>query len=428
MEGVMLTREDNELLTRIGPGTPCGELLRRYWQPVALVRELTDERPMKRLKILGEELVLYRGQQGGYGLLGEHCSHRGTSLYYGFLEDGGLRCPYHGWLYDAGGRCLEQPFEPAQSMMKHTIRHPAYPVEELAGLLFAYLGPAEKQPLLPHWDTLVWEGGRRTVRRTQTLDCNWLQAEENSADVTHTYFLHGHAMRAKGLPGGGYYYRPVEQFGFEPFEWGLLKSWRYASDGDRFGPERGGGNPLIFPNMLRVREGPWHALHWRVPIDDTHTEVFWAGFMREEDVPRGAWDPDFVREGEVSLKGPDGEYTMTSFPSQDTMAWETQGAIFDRGVEHVGASDRGIILYRQMLKQQIEAVQRGDEPMALVRDPSVNRIIEVPEWVTEDEDPSLSQASGTRPTFTSMDQVFTERHEVFEVPFGAARPILPARF
>src|SRR5438874_2244568 len=159
----MLTKEQNELLTRVGPGTPCGDLLRRYWHPIAAANELTPERPIKRVRVLGEDLVLFKDQAGQYGLLGEHCSHRGTSLYYGFLEDEGLRCPYHGWLYDAAGRCVEQPFEPAQSLMRHTLRHPAYPVEKLAGVLFAYLGPSELKPLLPRWDILVWEKGSRMV-------------------------------------------------------------------------------------------------------------------------------------------------------------------------------------------------------------------------------------------------------------------------
>jgi len=396
--------------------------LRRYWHPVALASELTDEKPRMRVRVMDEDLVLFRSANGTYGLLGEHCSHRGTSLYYGFLEEGGLRCPYHGWLYDETGKCVEQPFEPANSLMRHTLRHPAYPVQELAGLLFTYMGPPDKRPLLPRWDTLVWEGGHRTVRRMQTLHCNWLQAEENSADVTHTYFLHGHVMKQKGLTGGEYYYRPIEQYGFQRFEWGLLKSWRYSSDGARFGPERGGGNPLIFPNMLRVREGPWHAMHFRMPIDDAHTEIFWAGFMREEDARRFRMDPSLDRDTPFSLKNAEGEYAMDSFFSQDTMAWETQGAVWDRSREHPGMSDRGIVLYRQMLKEQIGIVQQGGEPMALVRDPEQNRIIEVPEWVTEDENPELAEASGTRPTFTSMDEVFDERQETFDVPFGAARP------
>src|SRR5712692_8510507 len=127
----MLTQEQNEQLTRVGPGTPMGELLRRYWQPVCAAAELTLERPKKRVGMLGEDLVVFRQADGGYGLIGEHCSHRGASLYYGFVESEGIRCPYHGWLYDPAGRCLEMPFEPAQSMMKLTLRHPAYPVEKL---------------------------------------------------------------------------------------------------------------------------------------------------------------------------------------------------------------------------------------------------------------------------------------------------------
>src|SRR3954452_19945868 len=143
----MLTPEENERITALGPGTPGGDLFRRYWHPVAAASELTAERPLKRIKILGEELVLYRSEAGGYGLLGEHCSHRGTSLAYGFVEGENLRCPYHGWLYNAGGRWGDQRFEPAQSMMRYTLRHPAYPVEKLGGLLFAYMGPPEKKPL-----------------------------------------------------------------------------------------------------------------------------------------------------------------------------------------------------------------------------------------------------------------------------------------
>src|SRR5438105_1119354 len=135
----MLTPELNERLTRVGPGTPCGELLRRYWHPISVAAELTPERPKKRVRLLGEDLVLFREADGGYGLMAEHCSHRGCSLYYGFLEDGGLRCPYHGWLYERSGRILEQPFEPAESMLKHVVRQAAYPMQRIAGLLFAYL-------------------------------------------------------------------------------------------------------------------------------------------------------------------------------------------------------------------------------------------------------------------------------------------------
>src|SRR5258707_683341 len=148
----MLTQEENALLTQVGPGTPMGELLRRYWQPICPASDLTPGQPEKRLRIIGEDLVVFPAAQGGYG------------------------------------RLVEQPFEPSNSMMRHTIRHPAYPVEALGGLLFAYMGPLDKKPLLPRWDVLVWEDGKRTIRLQETLECNWLQAQENSADVTHTYF------------------------------------------------------------------------------------------------------------------------------------------------------------------------------------------------------------------------------------------------
>jgi 5,5'-dehydrodivanillate O-demethylase len=414
----MLTKEANELLTRVGPGTACGELLRRYWHPVAIASELTAERPLKRITVMGEELVIFQRPEGGYGLLGEHCSHRGASLYYGFLEDGGLRCPYHGWLYDASGKCLEQPFEPEQSMLKHTIRHPAYPVQEVAGLLFAYMGP-DPAPLIPHWDVIAWEDGERRLSQQQILYCNWLQAEENTADVTHTYFLHGHTMRMKGRADGEYYYRPIEQYGFQRFEYGLVKSWRYGENGSRFGPERGGGNPLVFPNMLRLTTGPSHSIHWRVPIDDTNTRIFVLTFTRNGQDRR--WERAIVDDRMDVERKPNGEYALDTFPSQDTMAWETQGPIFDRTKEHLGASDKGIALFRQLLKEQIEIVRNGGEPMGVFRDPEKNQLIELPGWVVEGN-PDVVAVHGGGTRVKSMDTVFDERHEIIEVPFGKARP------
>src|SRR5918996_377956 len=136
-------------LTRVGPGTPCGELMRRYWQPVCLSAELR-ELP-KRVRILGEDLIAFRDGQGRAGLLFFRCSHRGTSLEYGRVEEKGIRCCYHGWLYDVGGRCLEQPAEAADSTLKEHIRHPAYKARELGGFVFAYIGP-QPAPLLPNYD------------------------------------------------------------------------------------------------------------------------------------------------------------------------------------------------------------------------------------------------------------------------------------
>jgi len=420
----MLSKQENELLTRVGPGTPCGELVRRYWQPVCFAAELTAARPTKRVKVLHEELVVYRDQPGTYGCLAEHCAHRGASLAYGFVEEGGLRCAYHGWQYDACGRCLEQPFEPKGSTYRERVRQQAYSAQTLAGLVFIYMGP-QPAPLLPRWDVLVREDGQRILEQHPVLQCNWLQAMENSADVTHTYFLHGHTLYQQGVRGRqvDYYYRPFEQYGFQPFEWGLLKSWRYGSGGSALGEERGGGNPLIFPNILRVVQHPGQVMHWRVPIDDTHTNIFLVWFFpNKTGTPEKQPEHPPIREV-ARQKTPDGEYPMDNFPSQDKMAWETQGPLFDRSAEHLGASDRGIVLYRQMLREQIAVVQRGGEPLGTIRDPAKNQLIELPTWIAEVDLEKFAGPDRAVPTRNTMDEFFDERHEVFEVPFGAARPL-----
>src|SRR5262249_48613743 len=206
---------------------------------------------------------------------------RGASLVSGFVEECGLRCPSHGWKYGAKGPCLEQPFEPAGSTYKDRIRQRAYPVERLAGILFVYMGPPPA-PLLPRWDVLAWEDGQRRLERREGLEGNWLQGVEDTGDLTPTFFLHGYMLYQKGVRGRQVeqYYRPYERYGYQRFEWGVLKSWRYAGGGTELGPEHSAGAPLIFPNILRVVQPPWHTLHWRVPIDDTRTTVIWAGFQR----------------------------------------------------------------------------------------------------------------------------------------------------
>ncbi|HEY1371017.1 MAG TPA: Rieske 2Fe-2S domain-containing protein, partial [Candidatus Binatia bacterium] len=180
-----LSFEENETLTRVGRGTPGGEMLRRYWQPIALSRELKN-RPLKR-RLLGEDLVLFRDDRGRPGLLTLRCAHRGTSLEFGHVEDGGLRCCYHGWLYDVEGKVLEQPGEPADSSYKGRVRQPAYKVQELAGIVFAYLGP-DPAPLLPRYDVLVRDDGVRALN-ARIVHCNFLQMVENSVDQHHFKWL-----------------------------------------------------------------------------------------------------------------------------------------------------------------------------------------------------------------------------------------------
>jgi 5,5'-dehydrodivanillate O-demethylase len=357
----MLSREANELLSRVGPQTPCGEFLRRYWHPIALASELTDAKPKKRVRILDEQLVLFRLPDGSHGLLEEACSHRRASLYYGFIDDDGLRCAYHGWKYGIDGRCLEQPFEKDPNF-KHKVCHRAYPVEKLSGLLFAYLGPLDKKPLLPRWDYLVRDDWPRKIEVHPVLNCNWLQPMENAVDPSHTRYLHGESFRRKGIRRDvSYILKKVDHFEYEPCEWGIRKR-RVFEDG-----EKEIGHLLVMPNILR-HPG---SLHFRVPIDDAHTQIYRVIRMLEGRKTSG----DDLDVEYVTYKNDEDEFHMENFPSQDAMAWETQGPITDRSRETLGESDRGITLFRKLLREQIDLVSRDGEPMALVRDAAQNRVI-----------------------------------------------------
>ena len=170
----MLTAEQNELLTRIGPGTLCGELMRRYWHPIAAVSELDSLKWNKRVRLLGEDLVLFRDRQDRYGLITEACPHRRASLAFGIPTNDGIRCPYHGWAFGHSGQCLEQPNEPEKSQFRSKVTTPAYSVEEMGGVFWAYLGPAESKPLLPRLDGFVAEGTVRMLG-SAIVPCNWLQ-------------------------------------------------------------------------------------------------------------------------------------------------------------------------------------------------------------------------------------------------------------
>jgi len=195
----MLNREQNEYLTRVGPGTPGGALMRRYWHPIHTTAELR-EKPVTKVRILCEDLTLFRDRSGKLGLVQERCPHRQTSLSAGIPEPEGIRCCYHGWLFDAEGKCLEQPLEPQDSQYKDKIRIKAYPVQEMGGLVWAYLGP-EPVPLLPRWDLFVRQRGFRQIIGHR-LPCNWLQVMENRSDLGHAVYLHGrlfqHALERQG--------------------------------------------------------------------------------------------------------------------------------------------------------------------------------------------------------------------------------------
>lgn len=375
----MISSEQNERLTRVGPGTPGGELLRRYWQPLCPAAEITAANPKKRIRIMGENLLVFRDGEGRIGCVEEFCKHRGASLYYGYIEDNGIRCCYHGWKYDCSGQCTEQPFEPKASRLKDEIRLRSYPVQTLGGLLFAYMGPdPARAPLLPRWDVLVREDGKREIKMFPTHYCNWLQIQENTADSTHTFFLHGVMDQKLGLkhPFAPYYRRPIEKLEFSYCEWGIDKVIIYGGDV----PEKEVRPPLIFPNILRIPNGPMEVLHWRVPIDDESTRIVFVAFTPSRDASVRTREDDEIPYAYLPpMKTQDGEYDLKTFFSQDQMAQESQGPIYDRSNENLGVSDRGIVLLRKMLLEQIERVERGEDPtVAVVRDPQRNRMIDFP--------------------------------------------------
>ena len=364
----MLSREENELFTRVGAGTPAGEFLRRYWHPVALAEEF-KEKQTKRLRVLGEDLVLYKGQDGEYGLVQENCPHRGASLFYGKVEGNNIRCAYHGWMFNPEGQCVEQPAEPPESSFKDRVRFTAYPVQKIAGLLFAYMGP-KPAPLLPNYDVMARKDGKRKIRLHPVLDCNWLQPMENSVDPTHTTYLH---FGGVGKPVHGDVKKEIDRHDFETFEYGIMKRRYIKNGGETFNLVN--AHPLVFPNMLRQCHGREHYIQWRVPEDDTHTLFFQLFFTESKDgseVEQAEYPPV---EYMPPYKTPDGVHRMDKVIMQDYMAWETAGAIFDRTKEQLGAADRGIILYRKLLREQIEKVARGEDPIGVVRDPQKNRLI-----------------------------------------------------
>ena len=360
-----LTQEQNDVLTRVGPGTPMGELLRRYWQVAGTVYEL-DQDPVQPVRLLGEDLVLYRDAAGSLGLIGNRCAHRGISMAYGIPQENGLRCAYHGWTYNARGQVVDMPFEPACLPLKIT----SYPVQELGGLLWAYLGPPETQPLLPRWDLLVRTDLTRQVGAAR-LPMNFLQAMENSFDPVHFEHLHGvfgnYVMKKQGKPPAMTPARHLK-IEFDPFEYGIYKR-RLLEGESEDSDDWLHGHPVLFPNILTVNTGADPMFQIRVPLDDQTTMAYWyfTKPLPEGEPPRTevpVWANPFVN--------PDGTLKGDTTNSQDMLAWIAQGPITDRTQEHLVTSDKGVILFRRTLLENIEKVARGEDPLGTIRDPAKN--------------------------------------------------------
>jgi 5,5'-dehydrodivanillate O-demethylase len=365
----MLGAEDNATLTRVGRGTPMGELMRRYWHPIAAVAQL-DEAPARPVRLLGEDLVLYRDGEGRYGLVDRHCPHRRADLAYGIVEARGLRCHYHGWLFDGAGRCLHQPFEEVahpETRFRDRIRITAYPVEAKAGLVWAYLGPAPA-PLVPDWD-LYHERGYKQIVLAE-IPCNWFQGQENSIDPVHFEWLHSNWSAAlRGEPGAR---APAHlKIGFTEFEWGFVYR-RVREDTTEADDLWTVGRVCLWPNALYTGK-----FEWRVPIDDERTlHVAWFNDPVPGDAP-------FEQARIPCWTGPiadpaTGRWITSHVMNQDFVAWMGQGTIADRTREHLGESDRGVILLRRRMLEEAAVVARGGEPKAVLRDAARNVRIPLP--------------------------------------------------
>ncbi len=386
----MISEELNQRLTRTGQGTDAGTVLRHYWQPAALADELVSKRPVVPVRLLGEDLVLFRNDDGELGLIGRHCLHRGADLCYGRLEDNGLRCPFHGWHFDRTGQCIEQPGEPDGSRMHESIKTASYPVIEKNGIIFAYMGPGEPPPF-PDLD--CFRAPSSHVFAFKGLwECNWLQAMEVGIDPAHASFLHRFLQDEDPADGYGKQFRdtatgtnipmtkllrdyPRPEISVEEMDYGMrLTALRHLDDGRTHVRVTN----QIFPEAICIpMSRDMTITQWHVPVDDK--TCYWYSMftsfgapvdktvmrdqrLKEHRLPdytplknarnNYGYDPD--EQGEMTYTGMGLDINV-----HDQWAVESMGRIQDRTVEHLGKTDVGIIAYRRMLRAAIEHVKSG---------------------------------------------------------------------
>src|SRR3954469_10616858 len=390
----MMSAEQNRRLTEVGPGTTGGALLRRYWQPVALAEELHGPRPVRPVRVLGQHLVLFRDEAGRLGLLDRDCPHRGADLAFGRLEDGGLRCPFHGWLFDAAGKCLETPAEPAESRLCDRIRQRAYPVAERGGILWGYLGDGEA-PGFPALDCFA-APDTHVFAFKGLIECNWLQALEVGIDPAHASFLHRFFEDENASNGYGKQFRAVSADSVMPMSQVLREYPRPrievapAPHGLRITALRRLSDAhthvrvtnLVFPQAFAIPlSAEMTITQWHVPVDDV--SCYWYAIFTSF---TGPVDKARMREQRLTLyELPDyrpkvGRHNNYGFDAEeqakrtytgmgedinvhDQWAVESQGRTQDRTREHLASSDKAIAANRRMLFRAMEAVERGEAPL-----------------------------------------------------------------
>ena len=349
-------------LYEVGAGTPAGELLRRYWHPVARASEATD---LPRLvRVLGEDLVLYRSLDGTVGLLEPRCCHRGATLLYGKVEADGIRCCYHGWLFDAEGRCGDQPCEPDRGRNRTRYRQPWYPVVEYHGLVFAYLGPPARQPVFPRYAIFEDLGDDEEIviidhfafGGPTEAPCNWFQTHENAMDAYHVFILHNAISGPQFAP---------DLASWPTIDW-QLHPWGVSSTQDRDRPDGTSLHRVTEVRMPTIRViptptlsvlGPTNNLSWALPIDETTTRVYAMVRKRRDEPAQGL--PSYGPDAKSWFELDDAEHQR--YPG-DYETQVGQGAITLHSDERLASSDRGVSMVRRLWKDQLEVVRRGGDP------------------------------------------------------------------
>ena len=366
----MLSAEQNELLTQVGSGTQMGDLLRRYWHPIAGTAEF-DNKAIKPIRLFGEDLVLFKALNGNFGLVSRRCAHRGSSLAFGFVEEDGIRCGYHGWCYDREGECSQRPFEEtvaASSPRLRSAKLAAYPVQAKAGMLWAYMGP-QPTPQLPDWETFNWPNCFAQVVIAE-IPCNWLQCQENTVDPVHFEWMHNNGPQRRAGVFGPFSPKTLD-LRVEDTTYGLL-SRRYREGTDQSTPLWSVGRAVLWPNGWYFG----HHFEWKVPIDDVNTLfITWCALHVPTEcepyvqarIP--AWRAPIMDES--------GEWIISHVGNQDIVAWISQGPIADRTRESLGASDRGVVMLRRRLFDDLAAIAEGKDPRGIMRDPNRNVRVEL---------------------------------------------------
>ena len=362
-------------LAEVGAGTPMGELMRRYWHPIGMAADASDT--PRKIRVLGEDLILFRDGQGRPGLVYPHCAHRGASLYYGKVDERGIRCCYHGWLFDVQGHCLEQPCEPEGGRARDRRRQPWYPVQEQYGLIWAYMGPPDKKPVLPRYECLeVLDDGEFLEADDssiggggpQIIPCNWLQHYENLVDPFHVVILHSSFSGTQFVKEMAV--MPEVHWEVQPLGVRTV-SMRTLADGQRLRRISEAGLPTlrVIPSPRLGRFGRVESLGWVLPIDDHSFRIYVVGRVREAGELRRMRTR---MNGKLWEEMSEEEHRLSP---NDVEAMVGQGVIAKHSEEHLVTSDKGIVMLRRLLQAQLQAVAEGRDPAGVSFDPEAPPVV-----------------------------------------------------